>query len=356
MLDELINAKNFAESVKYSGDTLLADQSFKTQNDEIDNYFSLNSMLVTPTVTPIIANSINKVIQRLQIPESSVKAYVYAAPEIQAECYAGNDTDCVIRLSSGLIDILENEEIEFVIGHELGHFLYDHGLAIKSNQNDSMEFLIQKRAQEVSADRIGLLASESLDVSIRAMMKTMSGLTSKYLNFDIAAFLSQLSNTSNYKSQINTNSSHPSMLIRCRALLWFSMSETFKADKKNYQPSEINNLNTKIQADIDKFVDSVARDKIQDLKRDVAIWVSASIIVEDGSFNSSEQEIFKGMFGQKTLENLKVFLSSHNNTTSAKNSVIKKLESAKNDLYHAIPSSFENEVESLEGKIKLSYN
>ena len=109
MLDELINAKNFAESVKYSGDTLLADQSFKTQNDEIDNYFSLNSMLVTPTVTPIIANSINKVIQRLQIPESSVKAYVYAAPEIQAECYAGNDTDCVIRLSSGLIDILENE-------------------------------------------------------------------------------------------------------------------------------------------------------------------------------------------------------------------------------------------------------
>ena len=75
---------------------------------------------------------------------------------------------------------------------------------------------------------------------------------------------------------------------------------------------------TELQTDIDKFVDSVARDKIQDLKRDVAIWVSASIIVEDGSFDSIEQEIFKGMFGQKTLENLKVFLSSHNNITSAK--------------------------------------
>ena len=113
---------------------------------------------------------------------------------------------------------------------------------------------------------------------------------------------------------------------------------------------------TELQTDIDKFVDSVARDKIQDLKRDVAIWVSASIIVEDGSFNSSEQEIFKGMFGQKTLENLKVFLSSHNNITSAKNSVINKLESAKNQLYQAIPASFESEVESLEGKIKVSYN
>ena len=356
MLDELIEAKDFAASVKYSGDTLMADQSMKVENDEIDTYFSLNSMLVTSDVTPIISNSIDSVIERLKIPKSSVKAYVYASPEIQAECYAGNDTDCVIRLSSGLIDILENEEIEFVIGHELGHFLYDHGLAIRSNENDSLEFLIQKRAQEVSADRIGLLASESLDVSIRAMMKTMSGLSSKYLNFDIAAFLSQLSSSSNYKSQISISSSHPSMLIRCRALLWFSMSETFKTGKKNYQPSEINNLNKKIQTDIDKFVDSVARDKIQDLKRDVAIWTSALIIVEDGSFDITEQEIFKGMFGQKTLNNLKTFLSGHNSTASAKDSVFNKLESAKTELYHAIPSSFDSELESLESKIKLSYN
>jgi len=356
MLDDLINARIFAKSVKYSGDTLLADKSFKTQNDEIDTYFSLNSMLVTSTVTPIIANSIKNVIHRLQIPESSVKAYVYASPEIQAECYSGNYADCVIRLSSGLIDILEDEEIEFVIGHELGHFLYDHGLAIRSNKNDSLEFLIQKRAQEVSADRIGLLASESLDVSIRAMMKTMSGLSSKYLNFNIAAFISQLSNTSNYKSQINLNSSHPSMLIRCRALLWFSMSETFKTGKKNYQLSEINILNNKIQADIDKLVDSAIRDKIRDLKRDLAIWLSASIFVMNGNFNKKDQKIFKDMFGQKTLDSLKIFLSNNNNIASAKKSVINKLEGAKTELCHAIPSSFEDEMKSLESKINLSYN
>jgi len=356
MLDELIEAREFAESVKYSGDTLIADHAFQVKNDEIDNFFSLNSMLVTENVTPIISNSIKKVIARLKIPQSSVKAYVYASPEIQAECYSGNDIDCVIRLSSGLIDILENEEIEFVIGHELGHFLYDHGLAIISNQNESLEFLIQKRAQEVSADRIGLLASESLDVSIRAMMKTMSGLSSKYLNFDFASFLSQLSNSTNYKSQINISSSLPSMLIRCRALLSFSMSETFKSGKKNYHSKEIHSLNSKIKADIDKFVDSIARDKIRDLKRDVAIWASALIIVKDGSFDITEQEIFMSMFGQKTLDNLKTFLSGYSTKKSVQESVLNKLESAKKELYFAIPSSFERELESLESKIRLSYN
>ena len=356
MLDELSRARNFAITVRYSGDTLTADDSIKIENTEIEAFYSLNSIQVTPLVTPIISKSIDKVIKRLQIPPSSVKAYVYASPEIQATCYAGNEADCIIRLSSGLIDILENKELEFVIGHEIGHFLYNHGLAASLNNNESLEFSIKQRAQEISADRIGLLASESLDVSIRAMMKTISGLTTKYLKFDIAAFLSQLSNTAKYKSQISVNSSHPSMFLRCRALLWFSMSETFKNGEKNYQPNEIEKLNTKIQSDIDKYVDSLAYEKINDLKKDVEMWLAVSMIVKDGSFNSDEQAIFKEMFGENTLEKLKKFLSSHDSTTAAKKSASKKLEDSMKILHSAIPISFESEMELLEKKITTNFS
>ena len=62
------------------------------------------------------------------------------------------------------------------------------------------------------------------------------------------------------------------------------------------------------------------------------------------------------MFGQKTLDSLKIFLSNNNNIASAKKSVINKLEGAKTELCHAIPSSFEDEMKSLESKINLSYN
>ena len=357
MDDELVKARNFARTVRYSEDTLTADESIQIENTEIDAFFSLNSIHVTPLVTPVIFKSIDKVIKRLQIPPSSIKAYVYASPEIQATCYAGNDVDCVIRLSSGLIDILENNELEFVIGHEIGHFLYSHGLAASlNNNNESLEFSIKQRAQEISADRIGLLASESLDASIRAMMKTISGLTTKYLKFNIAAFLSQLSNTAKYKSQISINSSHPSWLIRCRALLWFSMSETFKSGEKNYQPNEIDKLNTKIQSDIHKYIDSLAYEKIDDLKKDVEMWLSVSMIVEDGSFNSDEQVVFKEMFGQNSLEKLKTFLSSHDSASAAKKSVSKKLEYSMKILYSTIPISFESEMELLEKKIKTNFS
>ena len=356
MLDELAEARNFARTVRYSGDTLTADESIKIENTEIEAFYSLNSIQVTSLVTPVISKSIDKVIKRLQIPASSVKAYVYASPEIQATCYAGNEADCIIRLSSGLIDILENKELEFVIGHEIGHFLYNHGLAASLNNNESLEFSIKQRAQEISADRIGLLASESLDVSIRAMMKTIYGLTTKYLKFDIAAFLSQLSNTAKYKSQISVNSSHPSMFLRCRALLWFSMSETFKNGEKNYKPNEIEKLNTKIENDIDKYIDSLAYEKINDLKKDVEMWLAVSMIVKDGSFDRDEQAIFKEMFGENTLEKLKIFLSSHDSATAAKKTTSKKLEDSIKSLYSTIPISFESEMESLEKKIKTNFS
>ena len=355
MTNELSAVRDFAQTVRYSGDKLTSGEAVKRNIDERESDFSLNCMLVSPLVTPIIHKSLEKVINRLQFPTTSIKAYVYASPVIQAECHAGNDEDCIIRLSSGLIDILENSEIEFVIGHEIGHFIYGHGLALSLLHADSLEFSIQRRAQEISADRFGLLASESLDNSIRAMMKVMSGLTTKYLKFDIGAFLSQLSNTNKNKSQIDVNSSHPSIIVRCRALLWFSMSETFKSGKQNYQPKEVDRLNKKIKVDIDKFDDSIARNKIEDLKRDVAIWLSAEKIVRDTNFDPHEQKIFKEMFGQDILNKLTNFLSGYDSATSAKKSVSEKLEIAKRDLQKEIPSTFENEMELLEKAVSSNF-
>ena len=355
MPNELSAVRDFAQTVRYSGDNLTANEAVKRSNDQMESYFSLNSMLVSPLVTPIIHKSIEKVIKRLGIPTTSIKAFVYASPEIQAECHAGNDVDCIIRLSSGLIDILENKEIEFVIGHEIGHFIYGHGLASAYSDNKSLEFSIQKRAQEISADRIGLLASESLDNSIRAMMKVMSGLTTKYLKFDIGAFLSQLSNTNKNKSQIDVNSSHPSIIVRCRALLWFSMSETFKSGKRDYQLKEVDKLNKRIKADIDKFDDSIARDKIEDLKRNIALWLCAKKIVEDVAFDSHEQKIFKEMFGQDILNKLKNFMSGYDNASSLRKSVSEKLKIAKRDLQKEIPSTFEDEMKLLEKEINSKF-
>ncbi len=356
MPDDLYKAKELVESVRYSGDTLkTADSVIHRDNDGMDSYFSLNSILINSLVTPEISNSVDKVVDRLNIPKKSIKAYVYASSDIQAECHAGNSNDCIIRLSSGLIDILEYAEIEFVIGHEIGHFLYSHGLALSTAGSESLELSIQKRAQEISADRIGLLASESLDVSIRALMKTMSGLSSKYLKFDIGGFLSQLSNSESFKSQVDINSSHPSMLVRCRALLWFSMCDTFKNGSHNYQVDEVDRLNEKIKSDIDKFVDAKSREKIETLKQDLALWMVALSIVENGSFSKGEQRQFSEMFDNDTLGKLKSFLSGLDASTASK-TIEQNLEKAKNELYNAIPTSFDKELDGISQEVRLQFN
>ena len=134
------------------------------------------------------------------------------------------------------------------------------------------------------------------------------------------------------------------------------MSETFKSGEKNYQPNEIDKLNTKIQSDIHKYIDSLAYEKIDDLKKDVEMWLAVSMIVKDGSFNSDEQVVFKEMFGQNSLEKLKTFLSSHDSASAAKKSVSKKLEYSMKILYSTIPISFESEMELLEKKIKTNFS
>ena len=74
MSDELVKARTFANTVRYSGDKLRAKDSANRSNDEINSFFSMNSMLINPLVTPAISKSINNVIHRLQIPKKSVKS------------------------------------------------------------------------------------------------------------------------------------------------------------------------------------------------------------------------------------------------------------------------------------------
>ena len=90
---------------------------------------------------------------------------MYASPDLNAECYLGDTSNCIIRFSSSLIDILDKNEFEFVVGHELGHFLLSHQQACVTEKN--LEYYIQQRAQEISADRLGLIACDSLDIALK---------------------------------------------------------------------------------------------------------------------------------------------------------------------------------------------
>ena len=179
---------------------------------------------------------------------------MYASPELRAECYASSTIQCIIRFSSSLVDLLDEEEFAFVAGHELGHFLLGHGLTHIERQSESIEYFIQQRAQEISVDRIGLVACDSVDVALRALMKVASGLNDRHLRFDVGAFIAQLRMTAPNSGSDNHRASHPSILVRCRALLWFSLNDVFTKRAEVFVQSQMQQLDARIQDDINTYV------------------------------------------------------------------------------------------------------
>jgi Zn-dependent protease with chaperone function len=119
--------------------------------------------------------------------------YVAANPHPSAVTL-GMDKAFVV-VTSGMVDLLDEEELRFVLGHEMGHVLSGHavyqtmlqrlirlsgvltaipigGLGIRAITAALMEW---SRKAELSADRAGLLATQDTAVAFRTLMKLASG-------------------------------------------------------------------------------------------------------------------------------------------------------------------------------------
>lgn len=348
MSDHLDKAYRLAERLRFSRDSLrhISDGDASRLAPILSSSYG-NELRVCPEVTPDLAKSLAKACARLSIPGSVLHAFVYPSSEMQAECHAGTTAGCVVRFSSALIDNLDDEEFEFVAGHEIGHFLLDHSLARLDAQREALEFYMQSRYQEISVDRVGLVACGSLEVAIRALMKTVSGLNERHLRFDVGTFISQLGSASASTSSVAT---HPSILVRCRALLWFSLSQEFAAHSNSERSNEISMIDRRISADMDKYVDREARRLIDAAKAELAMWTATLKIVQRGAFRTTDQQRMSEMFGVETLGKLKSFLADIP-SCDAERVIFDRVKEARNGLETLIPSGFETEVGKLQRQI-----
>lgn len=112
-------------------------------------------------------------------------------------CTVGSENPIIV-LNSGLLDMCDDDEIMFIIGHECGHIKSDHMLYHMMGQTingviDAIPFgniaaaplqyalYYWSRMSEFTADRAGLLCCQDKDAAIRAFMK-MAGMPIKHFN------------------------------------------------------------------------------------------------------------------------------------------------------------------------------
>ena len=306
-----MNPFQMADSVRYVDDTKFKLRTKTNNLDSFENDLALNSIKITKELTPELQIVINQVCENLNLDPKKINAYINHSLEINAGCINDSVDKCIITLTSPLVNMLTIDELNFTIGHELGHFLLNHCIEDWTN-DESQESLIKRRAQEISCDRIGLIACRNFDVSIKSMVKSLSGLSGKYLTYDMRSFLNQLDNINPDSHSSGQFSTHPAFLLRVKALLRFSVSDKYLAIKTGTQNdgapiSEVDNL---IQKDLNKYVDNRIRGDIEISKENILFWGYISVFVSDAKFTKNEQEFISKKFGSYKLNQLNKLLIS----------------------------------------------
>jgi Zn-dependent protease with chaperone function len=158
--------------------------------------FQANALRVSERQYGHIYERYRDIVETLDAEEYPL--YVSQTPIANAGAY-GMDQPFII-LNSGTVLILNDDELSFILGHEVGHIMSGHvlyrtmmvlliqlaslgfpivGLAARAVLMGLLEW---SRKSELSSDRAGLLSIQDADVAMTAMMKMAGGGTSSNLN------------------------------------------------------------------------------------------------------------------------------------------------------------------------------
>lgn len=238
--------------------------------------FQANAVRVSPRQFPRVHGHYRTVLETLDSPEE-YELFVSQTPFVNAGAY-GLDKPFIV-LNSGSLNLLDDEELIFLLGHELGHILSGHvlyrtmtvlllqlaqlgfpivGLAARGVLLGLLEW---GRKSELSADRAGLLASQNPDAVLHAMLKLAGGGTGDQTDLD--EFMAQAEEYRSGGDVIDTAfkvlnlslATHPFHVLRAAELRdWIAAGEYDRIRRGEYRrndepsPSYLEDLSAAMKA------------------------------------------------------------------------------------------------------------
>jgi Zn-dependent protease with chaperone function len=214
----------------------------------VDNVAS--NLRVTPKMFGRLHRSLTWACKILDVEEPEM--YVTLDPVPNAWTYG--HTKPFITMTSGLIDVMTDEELFFVIGHEVGHIKAGHvlygtmarniaaivamlgqatlGIGAWFGQGLVIGLLEWYRCAELTSDRAALLCVQDLEPARDTFMKLAGGTTRLAAEMDRDEFLRQVreyeevdrsSLDKAYKVLLTLYRTHPFAMQRAKELdVWFS--------------------------------------------------------------------------------------------------------------------------------------
>ncbi len=165
----------------------------------------------------------------------------------------------VVAINRGLLELMDDDELRFVVGHEIGHLISrarDLERIISTIFPPEFnvplvfynKFALWEKLAELTADRYGFIASPNLDCCVSAFFKLACGLDVRRIQFSPLAYLREMEELlERIKSERRaTSETHPVNPVRVKALHLFSESELFAKISTGEQPAEDQTLSAEL--------------------------------------------------------------------------------------------------------------
>ena len=209
----------------------------------------------------------------------------------------------IINVNSSMFDLMSEDEMRFVIGHELGHII-NKDTALKrliffvfppetTQPPVTLQYKIRLHDQlaELVADRYGYLANGNLNACVTAFFKMASGLDLGKMNVSIDTLLADNSKRLDYflRDRGLSRYEHPVNPIRVQALRLFSSAENEE----------------ELAAGMDELIGILLKVGNGPIDEDLSVFFASTGLVvasADGSVTSQEVEHIID-----TLSNLQIF-------------------------------------------------
>ncbi|WP_089946323.1 M48 family metallopeptidase [Candidatus Entotheonella palauensis] len=257
-----------------------------------------------------------------------MEIYVYASAQLNAMCIKPEEGRLFLAFTSSLIEKFSLPELKFVLGHELGHFVFQHhdipiGYILKGrvkpDPNVVLKLFAWSRYAEISADRAGAVCSRDLDAVAGSMFKLASGLTSPLVKASMDDFLSQLEDMQVVDDTPGRGaasqdwfSTHPFSPLRLQALKYAFESELLRDG--GYSVAE---LEAHVEPLMGLMKQSYLEEKSPSAEAMRRVLFAGAIVIADvcGGISAEEKKVIESYFGQGALspvldlERLKATLS-----------------------------------------------
>lgn len=149
----------------------------------------------------------------------------------------------IINVNSSLIELMTEDELRFVVGHEMGHLINGNARLVRLisfvypdevEPPITMQYKIRlwEQLNELIADRFGFLAMPRIETCISAFFKMASGLDFEKMKMNFDNFIAENKKRLEFfsKDKGMNYDVHPVNPIRVEALSSFSKSVFFKKD------------------------------------------------------------------------------------------------------------------------------